>query len=42
MRILFINNDGGGKQSFTAPGVAGQEEVVALAHAVAGVVNGSG
>ena len=32
-----VNNDGGGKVSFTAPSVDGQAEVIALAHALAGV-----
>ncbi|HXK09666.1 MAG TPA: amino acid adenylation domain-containing protein [Vicinamibacteria bacterium] len=32
-----INNDGAGKVGYTAPGVAGQAEVIALAQAVAGV-----
>jgi amino acid adenylation domain-containing protein len=32
-----INNDGAGKASYTAPSVAGQAQVIALAHAVAGV-----
>ncbi len=32
-----INNDGSRRVSFTAPGVEGQSEVIAMAHAVAGV-----
>ncbi|MGC3988627.1 MAG: aminotransferase class III-fold pyridoxal phosphate-dependent enzyme [Chthoniobacteraceae bacterium] len=32
-----VNNDGAGKVSYTAPSVAGQAEVIALAHAVAGI-----
>jgi len=32
-----INNDGAGKVSYTAPGVDGQAEAIALAHALAGV-----
>jgi acyl transferase domain-containing protein len=32
-----LNNDGGDKQSFTAPSVQGQAEVIAMAQAVAGV-----
>lgn len=32
-----VNNDGGAKASFTAPGIDGQAEVTATAHAVAGV-----
>ena len=32
-----LNNDGSGKVSFTAPSVAGHAEVIALAHALAGV-----
>ncbi|MCE9610758.1 MAG: aminotransferase class III-fold pyridoxal phosphate-dependent enzyme [Chthoniobacter sp.] len=32
-----LNNDGAGKVSFTAPSVDGQAQVVALAHALAGV-----
>ncbi len=32
-----VNNDGAGKVSYMAPSVAGQAEVIALAHALAGV-----
>jgi amino acid adenylation domain-containing protein len=32
-----LNNDGAAKASYTAPSVAGQAKVIALAHAVAGV-----
>ena len=32
-----INNDGAGKVGFTAPSVSGQAEVIALAHAMAGI-----
>jgi len=32
-----LNNDGGDKQSFTAPSVQGQAEVIAMAQAVAGI-----
>ncbi|HEY3787706.1 MAG TPA: polyketide synthase, partial [Urbifossiella sp.] len=32
-----VNNDGAGKVSYTAPGVDGQAEAIALAHALAGV-----
>ena len=34
---VAINNDGSRKQGYTAPGVEGQAEVIALAHAMAGV-----
>ena len=32
-----VNNDGAGKVGFTAPGVEGQTEVIAMAHSLAGV-----
>src|SRR4030095_16376597 len=32
-----LNNDGSGKVSFTAPSVNGHAEVIALAHALAGI-----
>ena len=37
IRGVAINNDGGGKASFTAPSVEGQATVIARAHADAGV-----
>jgi phthiocerol/phenolphthiocerol synthesis type-I polyketide synthase E len=37
IRGAALNNDGAGKVGFTAPGVAGQAEVVAMALAIAGV-----
>ena len=37
IRGVALNNDGGGKASFTAPSVNGQAEVIALAHQDAGV-----
>ncbi|MGA1238961.1 MAG: type I polyketide synthase, partial [Limisphaerales bacterium] len=37
IRGAALNNDGGDKMSFLAPSVEGQAEVVALAHALAGV-----
>ncbi|MBN8247655.1 MAG: amino acid adenylation domain-containing protein, partial [Verrucomicrobia bacterium] len=37
IRGAALNNDGGGKGSFTAPSVRGQAEVIALAQADAGV-----
>ncbi|HVY25573.1 MAG TPA: amino acid adenylation domain-containing protein [Polyangiaceae bacterium] len=37
IRGSALNNDGGGKSSFTAPSVEGQARVVAAAHADAGV-----
>jgi phthiocerol/phenolphthiocerol synthesis type-I polyketide synthase E len=37
IRGAALNNDGAGKVGYTAPGVSGQAEVVALALAVAGV-----
>ncbi len=37
IRGTAINNDGGAKFSYTAPSVEGQAEVIALAHALAGV-----
>jgi len=36
-----LNNDGGDKQSFTAPSVQGQAEVIAMAQAIAGVEAGT-
>lgn len=36
-----INNDGGGKVGYTAPGLDGQAEVIAAAHAVAGIDAGT-
>jgi acyl transferase domain-containing protein/glutamate-1-semialdehyde aminotransferase/thioesterase domain-containing protein/aryl carrier-like protein len=37
IRGFAVNNDGADRVSFTAPGVSGQAEVIALAQAVAGV-----
>jgi acyl transferase domain-containing protein/glutamate-1-semialdehyde aminotransferase len=37
IRGAAINNDGSGKVSFAAPSVDGQAEVIAMAHALAGV-----
>jgi len=37
IRGVAINNDGGGKASFTAPSIEGQATVVARAHADAGI-----
>jgi acyl transferase domain-containing protein/glutamate-1-semialdehyde aminotransferase len=37
IRGAAINNDGGGKASFTAPSAEGQAEVIALAQAMAGI-----
>ncbi|HEX4498731.1 MAG TPA: beta-ketoacyl synthase N-terminal-like domain-containing protein [Thermoanaerobaculia bacterium] len=37
IRGAALNNDGAGKVGFTAPGVSGQAEVVAMALAIAGV-----
>jgi len=37
IRGAAINNDGAGKAGFTAPSVDGQAEVIAMAHALAGV-----
>jgi acyl transferase domain-containing protein/NADP-dependent 3-hydroxy acid dehydrogenase YdfG len=37
LRGTAVTNDGGGKDSFTAPAVAGQRRAVVLAHAAAGV-----
>jgi amino acid adenylation domain-containing protein len=37
IRGVAVNNDGGNKASFTAPGVDGQATVIAMAHTAAGV-----
>jgi len=37
IRGSAVNNDGGGKVGFTAPAIAGQAEVITLAHQVSGV-----
>lgn len=37
IRGMALNNDGASKLSFTAPSVDGQADVIALAHAIAGV-----
>ncbi|UJW29936.1 acyltransferase domain-containing protein [Saccharothrix sp. AJ9571] len=37
IRGSAVNNDGGAKVGFTAPAAAGQAEVIALAHRIAGV-----
>ena len=37
IRSTALNNDGGGKMSYSAPSQEGQAEVIALAHALAGV-----
>ncbi|KDA01437.1 type I polyketide synthase [Hyphomonas oceanitis] len=37
IRGIAVNNDGGAKAGYTAPSIDGQAEVVAMAHALAGI-----